>query len=96
MGSGFHSSSFRDGRHAHPVTRHSAEQLAEAERFYQTLRRATEDEYWQIAQPLAPKTDDTLLGQTEYELRDLTHTTGAKAIQAALNYRKRGGTAGPA
>lgn len=74
----------------------SAEQLAEAERIYQTLRRATEDEHWQIAQLLASKTDDRLLGRTEYEVRDLVHATGAKAIQAALDGRKKGGTAGPA
>jgi hypothetical protein len=74
----------------------SAEQLAEAERIYQTLRQATEDEHWQIAQLLASKPDDRLLGQTEFEVRDLTHTTGAKAIQAALDGRKKGGTVGPA
>ena len=68
----------------------SAEQLAEAEQIYQTLRQATEDEHWQIAQLLASKPDDRLLGQTEYEVRDLTHATGAKPFRRASTAGKRG------
>ena len=74
----------------------SPEQLAEAQRIYETLRQATEDEHWQIAQLLASKPDHQLLGATEFQVRDLTNTTGAKAIQAALDGRKKGGTSGPA
>ena len=72
------------------------EQIADAERIYQTLREATADEHWRMAQLLASKRDDQLFGQTEYEVRDLVHRTGAKAIQAALEGRKKGGTKGPA
>lgn len=72
------------------------EQQAEAERIYQALRQATQDEHWKIAQVLASKSDEHLLGQTEYEVRDLVHQTGAKAMQAALDGRKKGGITGPA
>ena len=72
------------------------DQAADAERIYQALRQASEDEHWRIAQLLASKPDSQLLGQTEYEVRDLVHRTGAKAIQAALDGRKKGGTGGRA
>lgn len=74
----------------------TTEQAAEAERIFQALHRASEDEHWRIAQLLASKPDDQLLGATEFEVRDLVHETGAKAIQAALDGRKKGGTRGPA
>jgi hypothetical protein len=68
------------------------EQNADAERIYLALRHATEDEHLQMARLLAGKSDDRLFGQTEYEVRDLAHETGAKALQAALDGRKKGGT----
>jgi hypothetical protein len=71
------------------------DQAADAERIYQALRQASEDEHWRIAQLLASKSDDQLFGQTEYEVRDLVHQTGAKAIQAALDGRKKGATKAP-
>jgi hypothetical protein len=72
------------------------EQIADAERIYQILRETTEDDHWRMAQLLASKRDDQLFGQTEYEVRDLTHKTGAKAIQSALDGRKKGATKGRA
>jgi hypothetical protein len=71
------------------------DQAADAERIYQALRQASEDEHWRIAQLLASKSDDQLFGQTEYEVRDLVHQAGAKAIQAALDGRKKGATKAP-
>ena len=68
------------------------EQNADAERIYQVLRQATEDEHWQLARMLASRRDERFFGQTEYEIRDLAHKSGAKAIQAALDGRKKGGT----
>jgi hypothetical protein len=65
------------------------EQTADAERIYQVLREATEADHWRMAQLLAGKRDDQLFGQTEYEVRDLVHKTGARAIQAALDGRKK-------
>jgi hypothetical protein len=72
------------------------EQVLEAERIFEALRQATEDDQWQIAQLLASKPDGQIFGATEYQVRDLTHTIGAKAIETALKVRKKGGTLGPA
>ena len=43
-----------------------------------------------LAELLASKPDDQLLGQTEFEVRDRVHGIGAKAIEAALDERKKG------
>jgi hypothetical protein len=72
------------------------EQIADAERIYQALHQASEGEHWRIAQLLATRRDDQLLGQTEFEVRDLVHKTGAEAIRAALDGRKKGDTTAPA
>jgi hypothetical protein len=72
------------------------EQNADAERIYLALRETSRDEHRRLAQLLASKGDDQLFGQTEYEVRDLVHKTGTKAIQAALDGRKKGGTKGRA
>ncbi len=66
------------------------EQKAEAERIYQVLRATSDDEHRRIAELLASKSDSQILGETEFELRDIVHETGAKAIQAALDGRKKG------
>jgi hypothetical protein len=68
------------------------EQVAEAERIFRTIREASEEEQWRIAQLLASKGDHQLLGQAEYQVRDLVHRMGATAIQTALEGRKKGGT----
>jgi hypothetical protein len=72
------------------------QQAEQAERIFQTLIKAAESDLRMIAQLLASKPDGQLLGRTEFEVRDLIHALGAKAIQAALDERKKGGTAGPA
>ena len=72
------------------------EQLSEAERIYQVLHQASEDDHWRIAQLLASKSDGQLLGATEFEIRDIVHETGAKAIRAALEGRKKGDIGAPA
>ena len=73
----------------------SPEQTADAERIYHALRKATENDQWRMAQLLASKPDSKLLGETEFQIRDIVHEIGAKAIQTALNGRKKGGTKGP-
>ena len=70
------------------------EQTEQAERIYQILRATSDDEHRRIAELLASKSDSQIFGQTEFELRDIVHETGAKAIQAALDGRKKGGTTG--
>jgi hypothetical protein len=72
------------------------DQADEAERLFQTLRPVVEAELRQLTQLLASKPDDKLLGKTEFEVRDAVHRIGAKAIETALNERKKGGIKGPA
>jgi hypothetical protein len=72
------------------------DQVVEAERIFEALRQATEDEQWQIAQLLASRPDGQIFCATEYQVRDLTHRIGDKAIEAALRGRKKGGTSAPA
>ncbi len=72
------------------------EQHTEARRIFEIMRQSADDELWRIAQLLASKADDKLLGQTEFEVRDRVHAIGAKAIETALNERKKGATKGPA
>ena len=72
------------------------EQAELADRIYQTLRQATDSDLHQVAQLLACKPDHQLLGQTEFQVRDLVHKIGAKAVETALDERKKGDTEGPA
>jgi hypothetical protein len=68
----------------------------QAERIFQSLRPAVDSELRSLAELLASKPDRQLLGQTEFEVRDRVHKIGARAIETALNERKKGGTTGPA
>jgi hypothetical protein len=65
------------------------DQADEADRLFQTLRPVVEAELRQLTQLLASKPDNKLLGKTEFEVRDAVHRIGAKAIQAALDGRKK-------
>jgi hypothetical protein len=71
------------------------EQAALAERIFQGLRQAAESDLRGIAALLASKPDRELLGRTEFEVRDAAHKIGAKALETALDERKKGGTKGP-
>jgi hypothetical protein len=73
----------------------TSEQRAEAERIYQILRERTDADLRQLAQLLASKPDHQLLGATEFEVRDRVHRIGARALDAALQERKKRGTRGP-
>ena len=68
----------------------SSDQAQRAEEIYQALRRGDDARLRQLAELLATKPDDPLLGRTEFEVRDLVHQLGADAIQAAVNQRKKG------
>ena len=72
------------------------EQAELSDRIYQTLRQAADDDLRTLADLLASKPDRQLLGQTEFEVRDLVHRIGAKAFETALDERKKGGTRAPA
>ena len=68
------------------------EQEADAQRLADSIAVKTKDELLQITRLLVSKQDHELLGQTEFEVRDLVHKIGAHAIETALNERKKGGT----
>jgi hypothetical protein len=77
-----------------PWSELTPDQAERAEQILQTLTQAAESELRDLAAFLACKPDHQLLGQTEYEVRDRVHKIGAKAIETAVNLRKKGGTAG--
>jgi hypothetical protein len=70
----------------------SPEQAERAEQIFHSLRQATEADLRGLAELLACKEDGQLLGPTEFEVRDRVHRIGAKAIEAAVNGRKKGDT----
>ncbi len=74
----------------------SPQQAELSDRIFQTLRQAAEADLRSLAHLLASKEDRQLLGKTEFEVRDLVHRIGAKALETALDERKKGGTRGPA
>ena len=69
------------------------EQQDEAQRIERILMESVRNEIRSIAELLASKPDRQLLGQTE--VKDLVHKIGAKAIETALDQRKKGGTKDP-
>ena len=74
----------------------SPEQAERAEQILRSLRQATEADLRGLAELLACKEDSQLLGPTEFEVRDRVHKIGAKAVEAAVDQRKKGGTGGRA
>ncbi len=73
----------------------SPEQAERAEQILQTLKQTTESDLRDIAGLLASQPDHKLFGQNEYDIRERAHKIGAKAIETAVNLRKKGGTKGP-
>ena len=67
------------------------EQAHRAAELYESLRRAADTDLKAIAELLASKPDDQLFGATEFQLRDLVHKLGARALQTAAEQRKKGG-----
>lgn len=74
----------------------TAEQESEAERILDVVKGAAEVELRQIARLLASKSNRELFGATEFRLREVVHGIGARALEAALEERKKRGIAGPA
>jgi predicted GNAT family N-acyltransferase len=70
----------------------SVEQEAEAQRIFDILKQTSDQDLMALARLLASKPNRELLGKTEFEVRDRVHQIGAKAIEAALEERKKGGT----
>jgi hypothetical protein len=72
------------------------EQARRAQQLFESLKTASEHDLRAIAELLASTPDHQLFGATEFQLRDLVHRLGAKALQAAAEQRKKGGTEVPA
>jgi hypothetical protein len=68
------------------------EQEAEAQRLAETIALKAKEELLQLTRLLVSKQDHELFGQTEFQVRDLVHQIGARALETAVNERKKGGT----
>lgn len=79
-----------------PVESRTPEQLADAAALHASMMEAVGDDLAALSALLATKTDATMFGTTEFQVRDLVHAIGAKAIQAAVDaQKKRATTAAP-
>jgi hypothetical protein len=65
------------------------EQEAHAQELARTMLKALEGDVLQMTRLLASKPDHQVLGQTEFQIRDIVHQIGAKAIQAELEAREK-------
>lgn len=68
------------------------EQEAEAERIFDQAMAQARVELKQAARLVASKKNSELFGETEFALRDAVHRIGARALDAALQERKKRGT----
>lgn len=69
----------------------TAEQEAEAQRIEAVLLEAAQEDLREMARLMASKQDHEIFGQTEYEVRELCHRLGAKALEATANERAKKG-----
>jgi len=74
----------------------SPEQKADADRIHAALVSAAATDLRELAELLAATDDRATFGATEFAVRDIVHRVGAKALEAALAGRKKGGTTGAA
>lgn len=63
-----------------------------AARIEEQLKESFAQDLKRLALLLASKRDGEILGSGEFQVRDLVHDMGARAIQVALEERKKGGT----
>ena len=79
-----------------PIDALPPEQQPEARRLLAALQQAATADLEELACLLAGKADADLLGATEFQVRDAVLRIGAKALEAALDGRKKGATTAPA
>ncbi len=72
------------------------EESEELDRIVEIVLASVEKDVRDMARLMATRKKEKLLGQTEFEVRDITHKIGAQVIQATLEVRKKGGTKGRA
>lgn len=77
-----------DLQRAIPLT---PEQELEAARMEERVLAAMAGEVRQMCRLLAAKQNSELFGQTEFELRDIVHRAGAKAMEIAADERQKKG-----
>ncbi len=71
------------------------EQKAESDRIFAALQQTAVDDLRALADLLATTDDANTFGATEYTVRDIVHRIAAKALEGALEGRKKGGTTAP-
>lgn len=67
------------------------EQEAEAEEIFDLAMARARVELKQVARVMASKKNRELFGETEFVLRDAVHRIAARAVDAALQERKKRG-----
>lgn len=67
------------------------EQKAEVQRITDIVLNATRADIERMACVMVSKKNEHLLGQSEFEVRDICHRIGAKVVETALEGRKKGG-----
>lgn len=67
-------------------------QEAHAQELAAVVLKAMQQDVLQMTRLLASKPDHQVLGQTEFQVRDIVHQIGAKAIQAELDARQKKAT----
>jgi hypothetical protein len=72
------------------------DQEAEAERILDVVAGAARAEIQQMARLLASKSNEELFGATEFRIREIVHGIGSRAMEAALEERKKRGITVPA
>jgi hypothetical protein len=60
------------------------------------LQEATAEDFARMVRLLRSKPDGQVLGQAEFEVRDLAHKIAAVIVQAEVNLRQKGATRAPA
>lgn len=69
----------------------NGDQEAEAQRIYERLEAAFDQERMRMARLMASKGNHELFGQTEYEVRDRVHDLGARVLETAAAERQKKG-----
>lgn len=71
------------------------EQQAESDRIFAALQQAVVADLRALSDLLATKDDTNTFGATEFTVRDIVLGVGSKALETALEGRKKGGMTGP-
>jgi hypothetical protein len=77
----------------HSTLELTAEQEAQAEELATRITEAIAADVLRVARLLVSKDTRHTFGQTEFQLRDLIHRAGAKALETSLTEKKTATTA---